>query len=77
MEIELISFGKIAEFIGYRKLQLQDIRNTDELKDHLEEVFPELKGMKYRLALNHQILQSSTALADHDTVAVMPPFSGG
>ena len=77
MEIEIISFGKISEFISNQKLNVSGISNTDELKIHLEQKFPALAGIKYKLALNKNIVQSRQALANHDIVAIMPPFSGG
>lgn len=77
MEIKVISFGKISEFIKDQKMELAGIRNTDELQAHLEQAFPQLVGMKYKLALNKHILQTQQELRDNDTIAIMPPFSGG
>ncbi|TDQ11046.1 MoaD/ThiS family protein [Pedobacter metabolipauper] len=77
MEIEIISFGKISEFIKPQKLEISGITHTDDLKVYLESSFPKLSGMKYKLALNKQIVQQNCEIANHDTVAIMPPFSGG
>lgn len=77
MEIEIISFGKISELIGNQKIEVSGTNNTDELKGYLERSFPMLNKMKYKLALNNKIVQENLPLADHDTVAIMPPFSGG
>jgi len=77
IEIEIISFGKIAEFITPQRLILEKINDTDSLKSHLEQIFPKLRGMKYKLALNKTVLQYNEQLNQNDSVAVMPPFSGG
>lgn len=77
MEIKLLSFGKIAEFITVKKLIIDDVSDTDGLKTHLEVRFPELGKMKYKLAVNKQIVQENMYLTDQATVAIMPPFSGG
>lgn len=77
MEIELISFGKIAELIGTRKVDITDIHDTDSLKVYLETLFPLLTTIKYKIALNQHVVQSNQRIAHHDTVALMPPFSGG
>lgn len=77
MEIEIISFGKISEFISNQKLSVPGINNTGELKVYLEQKFPALAGIKYKLAVNKSIVQSDQNLASHDIVAIMPPFSGG
>jgi len=77
MEIEIISFGKISDFIKNQKIVLTDINNTDELKLFLETSFPALANIKYKFALNNNVVQENTGISNHDTVAIMPPFSGG
>ncbi|RDC57963.1 molybdopterin synthase sulfur carrier subunit [Pedobacter chinensis] len=77
MEIQLISFGKISEFMESQKMEIPDMSNTDELKTYLEQCFPKLVGMKYKLALNKNMVQTSQELKNNDTIAIMPPFSGG
>lgn len=77
MEIEIISFGKIAEFLPNQRIEVIGIANTDELKIFLENSFSALKQTKYKLALNKNIVQEKTRIANNDIIAIMPPFSGG
>jgi molybdopterin synthase sulfur carrier subunit len=77
MEIEIISFGQIAEFINNQKIDIAGISDTDAFKQYLENQFPALKGMKYKLALNKNIVQENTEITNNATLAIMPPFSGG
>ncbi|PWS29969.1 MoaD/ThiS family protein [Pedobacter paludis] len=77
MEIELLSFGKIAEFITIKKLSIDGISDTDGLKKYLEDKFPQLSEIKYKLAVDKQIIQKNRIITDQATVAIMPPFSGG
>ncbi|MFC4211258.1 MoaD/ThiS family protein [Pedobacter lithocola] len=77
MEINILSFGKIAEFITINSLHVDEIFDTDSLKQHLEKTYPKLKEIKYKLALNKQIVQQNHKLLSGDVVAIMPPFSGG
>lgn len=77
MEIQIISFGKISEFINNQNIEVKDISNTNELKLYLEQSFPNLVGMKYKLALNKNLVQQNLEIHDKDTIAIMPPFSGG
>ncbi len=77
MKIEIISFGKIAEFISNQKIDIAEITDTDNLKIHLETLFPELKAIKYKFALNNQLVQANSAIEQNDILAIMPPFSGG
>ncbi|NTE02036.1 MoaD/ThiS family protein [Agrobacterium tumefaciens] len=77
MKLEIISFGKISEFISHQQMEIQYVANTDQLKTYLETSFPELAGMKYKLAINQNMIQSNQPLKNEDKVAIMPPFSGG
>ena len=77
MEIELISFGKISEVIANQKIVFTEVIDTDSLKSFLEAEFPELKKMKYKLAMNKQLVQQNTAITNNANIAIMPPFSGG
>ncbi len=77
MEIELITFGNISEFIMERQLTFDGILDTDGLKIYLETNYPQLKTMKYKLALNQQMVQTNKQLRNKATIAIMPPFSGG
>lgn len=77
MEIEIISFGQLAEFIENQRMNMGDIRDTDELKRYLEARFPMLAESKYKLALNKIIVNENLQINNNDTLAIMPPFSGG
>lgn len=77
MEIALISFGKISEFIQNQKLEIDGINTTDDLGFYLEKEFPPLADMKYKLALNKNLVQQNTEIKNGDNIAIMPPFSGG
>ena len=77
MKLEIISFGKISEFITRQEIELSGIDNTDQLQRYLETSFPKLIGIKYKLAINQHIIQANQQLIENDKVAIMPPFSGG
>lgn len=77
MEIKLISFGKIAEFLPSQQLKAVGIHDTNQLQKYLESSFPQLAQMKYKIAVNNTLVQENTTINTNDTVAIMPPFSGG
>lgn len=77
MKIDIMAFGKISEFIQNQEMDISNINNTDELKQYLEQSFPQLADMKYKLALNKDVVQTNLELTNKDTIAIMPPFSGG
>jgi molybdopterin converting factor small subunit len=43
----------------------------------LQELFPELADRKYAVAVNMKVIQGNLELKQNDTVALMPPYSGG
>lgn len=75
MEIKIIAFGRIAEITG-KELMLT-ASDTDTLKQQLAGKFPQLSGMKYAVAVNKKMTEGNTELNTNDTVALMPPYSGG
>ena len=77
MKIKLLAFGQIADLTGQSESEITDVINTDELKQKLSEQFPELSRSKYSVAVNKKIVQGNAQLNNGDTVALLPPFSGG
>ncbi|QXV65957.1 MoaD/ThiS family protein [Mucilaginibacter achroorhodeus] len=77
MEIDIITFGKISEIIPNGIMSFAAVTDTDELKAILEQRYPQLAGIKYKLALNKTLIQENKPVTDGVTVAIMPPFSGG
>lgn len=77
MEINLLAFGQIAEITGKSTWKMTGIKDTNILIKKLEELFPVLVKMKYSIAVNKKVIQENTVLNDNDTIALLPPFSGG
>lgn len=76
MPINIIIFGQLSEVLG-ESLELQDIGDTDRLTVVLNEKYPELSGMKYMMAVDKKLVTENTLLANNNTVALLPAFSGG
>jgi molybdopterin synthase sulfur carrier subunit len=74
---EVKAFGMIAEKIGTDSIQVVGIETIDELKSYLTMLFPNLKGMKFSIALDKKIIQNTCAIPSGSEVALLPPFSGG
>ncbi len=77
MEINILAFGQISEIVGKQSWKLSDVNTTDELRKKLTELFPALIEFRYSIAVNKNIFQNNTELKQDDTVALLPPFSGG
>lgn len=76
MNIKLLAFGQIAEVTGQSE-RIVKASDTDALKAELTEQFSQLKEMQFAMAVNKKVISENTVLKDGDTVALLPPFSGG
>ncbi|GDX51883.1 hypothetical protein LBMAG27_09300 [Bacteroidota bacterium] len=77
MKIKILAFGIIADITSKSEWTMENIQYSDELKKHLENLYPRLKSTKYAIAVNLLITSGNFELTDGATVALMPPFSGG
>ncbi len=53
------------------------INDTSSLIGYLHQRYPSLSAAQYAIAVNQNIIVKNTMLANHATVALLPPFSGG
>jgi molybdopterin synthase sulfur carrier subunit len=77
MEINLLAFGQISEITGKSAWKMAGLKDTDTLIEKLELQFPALVKMKYSIAVNKKVIQENIIINDKDTIALLPPFSGG
>ncbi len=77
MEINVLSFGKLAQITGNQFIIKDQVPDTDSLQQWLHRQYPDLSALKYRLAVNKEIIQGNQPISSPATVALLPPFSGG
>jgi molybdopterin synthase sulfur carrier subunit len=77
MKINILAFGPIAELAGKSKWEMTGIRSTGELRNRLLADIPALITCTYALAVNTTVVFEDMILKEDDTVALLPPFSGG
>jgi molybdopterin converting factor small subunit len=76
-EITVLTFGAVTDIIGKKEVTVGDVASTAALKEKLEEAFPALKHINYAVAVNKKMVVGSIPLGAQETVALLPPFSGG
>ena len=75
--MEIKTFGKITEIVN-KKIELLFPMNLAELKTTLEEQFPLLKNLLYSIAINDELISDEDyMIIQPQSIALMPPFSGG
>ena len=77
MEINLLAFGQIADITGKTTWSMSGIEDTDQLQMALAAAYSDITGEAYSLAVNKTIVREKIALQHGDTIALLPPFSGG
>ncbi len=76
MPISIIIFGQLTDITG-NSLSLDDVPDTDTLVKRLNKLYPEFTNKKYVIAVDKQVITANTILSKNNTVALLPPFSGG
>ncbi|MBS1950062.1 MAG: hypothetical protein OJF59_002289 [Cytophagales bacterium] len=77
MEINVLAFGQVADITGKTSWKVPLVKTTNELNQQLIKSYPQLQSTTYLIAVNKKIIQESVELNTDDTVALLPPFSGG
>jgi sulfur-carrier protein len=77
MNINVIIFGQLVDITGSNSISLTGITDTDQLVKTMNEKFPAFTDAKYVIAVNRKVINGNTNLQENNTIALLPPFSGG
>jgi len=80
MEIRLLFFGISADFVGTNNLEFscENIDTINDLKIQLKTDFPALKNLQdFAIAINENYANDGDVITQGDTIAIIPPVSGG
>lgn len=77
MKINVLAFGQIADITGKNSWSMNGVKSTEEFSQLMQKEFPDMKNIDYLMAVNKKIVGEETELQNGDTVALLPPFSGG
>ncbi|MFI5156069.1 MAG: MoaD/ThiS family protein [Chitinophagales bacterium] len=77
MKVRVLAFGQITDITGRSALELEGIADTNQLVAQMNQRFPLLEKLQYRIAVDKNIIIENTTLENDSVVALLPPFSGG
>jgi molybdopterin converting factor small subunit len=77
MSLQILSFGSITDITGSANFTMPLVADTSALIAALNEKFPVLAEKKFILAVNAVTVSVNTLLSAGDSIAILPPFSGG
>lgn len=75
--MEVLFFGQLTDITGTHRITVAAAADTVALEEMLLKQYPALQQAKYRLAVNTQMVHATVVLQGTETIALMPPFSGG
>ena len=77
MQVQVTFFGSITDITLVGSVVLSNCLDLDSAIDELCLRYPALANKKYFVAVNQKMVHENIKLKVGDTVALMPPFSGG
>jgi len=80
MNINVLLFGISTDIVGTTSLafELEQYTTVSDFKHRLQAQYPALSQLNsYAIAVNESYASDDTQLQENDTVAIIPPVSGG
>ncbi|MCC6690474.1 MAG: MoaD/ThiS family protein, partial [Bacteroidia bacterium] len=60
-----------------KNCELENVQDTATLTTDLLSQYPLLNTIKFSISVEKKIVRTNTLLNNNNTVAILPPFSGG
>jgi molybdopterin synthase sulfur carrier subunit len=77
MKTKVLLFGPLTDICNSDHIMAEMTADIHSLVDQLKKTYPTLKTVVFAIAVNNQIINENIPLREHDTVSLLPPFSGG
>lgn len=71
------AFGILAEKLPASEFEFPYFQDTEKLLGGLITEYPQLKSLKFSLAVDKELVQEKHHLNGNEEIALLPPFSGG
>ena len=77
--MKVLYFAEIKEILATQseEIALDSTFTVEQLKINLLEQYPVLKNKTYQVAVNEEFVKDDAIVEQNDTVALIPPVSGG
>ncbi|OIJ10477.1 molybdopterin converting factor subunit 1 [Anaerobacillus alkalilacustris] len=76
--IKVLFFAELEEIVGARELVIEKPEMTvKDVKEYLKSQFSNLPVDRAMIAVNEEYVEETDIIKANDTVALIPPVSGG
>ncbi|CCE59923.1 TPA: molybdopterin converting factor subunit 1 [Staphylococcus argenteus] len=77
--MKVLYFAEIKEILkkGQEDIVLEKAVTVQQFESFLFERYPQINNKKFQVAVNEEFVQKSDFINPNDTVALIPPVSGG
>lgn len=76
-QVKLKVFGKLEELMGAKELIWSLPIDVKSLRNELIDMYPSLVEIQFAVSVNNKIVNGDAIIHKDDSVALLPPFSGG
>ncbi|MCL1934497.1 MAG: MoaD/ThiS family protein [Candidatus Azobacteroides sp.] len=70
-------FGNLTDIFGADNYTIEPAATVSDLKEKLEQIFPQLRNCVYLTIVNDEAAQENDSIPSDAEVALLPPYSGG
>jgi len=79
MTIKLLAFGIFTDIFKDKQLVLEvpDTLTVDQLKAYIIENYPEAATLNFAVAVDEAYADDDLTITENQTIALIPPVSGG
>lgn len=75
--IQIKFFGRLVDLTETSSFILNDVSDLNDVIEKIHAQFPAIKQSTYSIAIDKVMTTQNISLSDGQTVALMPPYSGG
>ena len=75
--MRILLFGELTDITKNSFIEIESVKNIDELKNSVHQKYPSLQNFKYQIAVNSSLIIENISLNETDEIALLPPFAGG
>ncbi len=77
--MKVLLFAGLKQKVGSEFIDIpyEQSINVSALRENIEEIAPTLNGEVYMVAVNENFVRADYEVQEDDTIALIPPVSGG